>query len=199
LRKPDGTTSYNANDSYNGVKAVGYQSQHHVLSGVTNTGFGIMKYVDPSANNMIWLCESRTDYMIFRYGEILLNMAEAAYELGKDGEALEFVNQIRKRAGINKLTSIDLDKIKHERKVELAFENHRYWDLRRWRDAEEALTQWYTGVRYVLDYETRKYWIEFLDHVDGANQPQFPESNYYFPITQARIGANSNLVENPRY
>lgn len=106
-------------------------------------------------------------------------MAEAAYELGKDGEALEFVNQIRKRAGINKLTSIDLDKIKHERKVELAFENHRYWDLRRWRDAEEALTQWYTGVRYVLDYETRKYWIEFLDHVDGANQPQFPESNYY--------------------
>ncbi len=79
-----------------------------------------MKYVDPSANNMIWLCESRTDYMIFRYGEILLNMAEAAYELGKDGEALEFVNQIRKRAGINKLTSIDLDKIKHERKVELA-------------------------------------------------------------------------------
>lgn len=199
LRKPDGTTSYNANDSYNGVKAVGYQSLHHVLSGVTNTGFGIMKYVDPSANNMIWLCESRTDYMIFRYGEILLNMAEAAYELGKDGEALEFVNQIRKRAGINKLTSIDLDKIKHERKVELAFENHRYWDLRRWRDAEEALTQWYTGVRYVLDYETRKYWIEFLDHVDGANQPQFPESNYYFPITQARIGANSNLVENPRY
>lgn len=200
LKKPDGTTTYNANESYSGVRAVGYESQHQVLSGVSNTGFGIMKYVDPSANNMIWLCESRTDYMIFRYGEILLNMAEAAYEIGgKEQEALGLVNQIRDRAGIVKLTSINMDKIKHERKVELAFENHRYWDLRRWRDAEKSLTQWFTGLRYVLDYNTRKYWIEFIDHVDGANMPTFNERNYYFPITQTRIGANPNLVENPGY
>ncbi len=200
LKKPDGTIIYHPDESYEGITAVGFQSDHHVRSGVTETGFGIMKYVDPTANNMVFLCESRTDYLIFRYGEILLNLAEAAYQLGKDGEALDEINQIRTRAGIAELGSIDMDKIKHERKVELAFENHRYWDLRRWREAHIKLPRDYTGLRYVLDYETRKYKIEFIDKVDGQlTQPKFPEYNYYFPITPARIAANPNLVENPGY
>lgn len=200
LRKPDGTIIYHPDESYEGIAAVGFQSDHHVRSAVIETGFGIMKYLDPTADNMIWFCESRTDYLIFRYAEILLNFAEAAYELGKENESLDAINQIRKRAGIAELGSINMDKIKHERKVELAFENHRYWDLRRWRDAHIKLPRAYTGLRYVLDYDTRKYQIEFIDNVDGQlTQPKFPEHNYYFPITPTRIGANPNLVENPGY
>lgn len=77
------------------------------------------------------------------YGEILLNFSEAALELGKSAEALDAINQIRDRAGIARLASIDREKIRHERKVELAFENHRYWDLRRWRTAVQSLTSTY--------------------------------------------------------
>ena len=128
-----------------------------------------MKYLDPTANNMNWFSESTTDYLIFRFGEILLNYAEAAFELGRTGDALDAVNQIRERAGIARLTSIDREKIHHERKVELAFENHRYWDLRRWRTAVTALTRTYSWLRYIYDADVYKRQeedrvIEFSDN-----------------------------------
>jgi hypothetical protein len=172
----------------------------HAQRNVVNTGFGIMKYLDPTANNMIWFCESRTDYQIFRYAEILLNYAEAAFELGRSNDALNAVNQIRSRAGIVSLSSIDREKIRHERKVELAFENHRYWDLRRWREAETQLSRSFSGLQYILDYNTKKFKIVVVDDVDGTyNRPHFFARNYYFPITRARTGANPNLEENPDY
>jgi hypothetical protein len=115
-------------------------------------------------------------------------------------DALRAVNQIRERAGIAMQNSIDREKIRHERKVELAFENHRYWDLRRWREAETKLTRSFSGLQYILDYNTKKFKIVVVDDVDGTtNPPHFYARNYYFPITKARIGANPNLVENPGY
>src|SRR5690625_5377705 len=139
------------NQSYNGMPVVGDQSYFHASTGIVNTGFGIMKYLDPKADNMVWLMESRSDYAIFRYGEILLNFAESAFELGRSGEALSAVNKIRRRAGISELEEINMHKIRHERRVELAFEGHRYWDLRRWREAEQKLTRSFSGVQYILD------------------------------------------------
>lgn len=187
-------------DSYEGIPAVGEQLSRIKEFNLLHTGFGVMKYLDPTANNMNWFSESTTDYIIFRYAEILLNYAEAAFELNKPSDALNAVNQIRDRAGIAALTSIDRDKIRHERKVELLFENHRYWDLRRWRIAVESLTRTYTGLRYIYDAASGKYWLDFIDNVDGSTQtPTFPEKNYYFPIGQTRIAANHNLVENPEY
>lgn len=187
-------------DSYEGIPAVGDQLVRFKEGNTPNTGFGVMKYLDPTANNMNWFSESTTDYLIFRLGEIMLNYAEAAFELGQSGDALEAVNQIRDRAGIAKLTSIDREKIRHERKVELVFENHRYWDLRRWRTAVETLTRTYTGLRYIYDAASGKYRLDFIDNIDGSNEtPTFPEKNYYFPIGQGRIAANPNLVENPEY
>lgn len=109
-------------------------------------------------------------------------------------------NQIRERAGIARLTSIDREKIHHERKVELAFENHRYWDLRRWRTAVTALTRTYSGLRYIYDAASGKYRLDFVDDIDGRPQtPTFPEKNYYLPIGHGRTSANPNLVENPGY
>lgn len=187
-------------DSYEGIAAVGDQLVRFKEGNTPNTGFGVMKYLDPDANNMNWFCESTTDYLIFRYAEILLNYAEAAFELGKAGDALNAVNQIRERAGIAQLGSIDRDKIRHERKVELVFENHRYWDLRRWRTAVSALTRTYTGLRYIYDAESGKFRLDFIEDIDGRpSKPTFPEKNYYFPIGQGRIAANPNLVENPGY
>jgi len=192
----DGNTA-----SYQGIAAVGVQmSRFRETGDRPNTGFGVMKYLDPTANNMIWLSESTTDYMIFRYAEILLNYAEAAFELNKPADALTTINQIRDRAGIALLSAIDREKIRHERKVELVFENHRYWDLRRWRIATEKLTRTYTGLRYIYDASTGKYRVDFIQNIDGSTAtPKFPEMNYYFPIGQGRIATNSNLIENPGY
>ncbi len=61
----------------------------------------------------------------------------SSFELGKVDEARDAINQIRDRAGIAGKTSVDRDAIRQERKVELAFEGHRYWDVRRWRIAIE--------------------------------------------------------------
>ncbi|MDR1155738.1 MAG: RagB/SusD family nutrient uptake outer membrane protein [Bacteroidales bacterium] len=202
LIQPDGTILRGLQDTYQGVPTYGAQLTVLRNANIINPGFGIMKYLDPSADNRnSWFGASTTDYLIFRLAEILLNYAEAAFELGETGEALNAVNEIRDRAGIALLTSIDRDKIRHERKIELAFENHRYWDLRRWREAEDKLTGSFSGLQYVLDYNTKKFKIEVVEDVEGdRGSPHFYARNYYFPITIARTGANPNLSpENPGY
>lgn len=172
LIKPDGEIIKSQADQYNGINSIGDQLWAHASEGIVNSGFGIMKYLDPSTNNMSWLCESRTDYQIFRFAEILLNYAEAAFELGRTADALDAINQIRRRAGIKELANIDRDKIRHERKIELAFENHRYWDLRRWREAETALTRSFSGLQYIYDYNSGKFKVVVIDKVDALPHRQ---------------------------
>ncbi len=194
LLLPDG--SILPDGSYNGILAKGSQSS----SPGPGTGFGVMKLLEESHSNMGERATSGTDWPIFRYAEIMLDYAEAAFELGKTGDALDAVNQIRARAGIALLGSIDREKIRHERKVELAFEGQRYWDLRRWRTAVSELTVNRSGLRYILDFTTGKYKLQVVKNYDGANSnPVFYNYNYYFPITTARTGNNPNLVENPGY
>lgn len=180
--------------SYGGVLAVGTSQRPNGI------GFGVLKRLDESHDNTIGWGTSDSDYMVFRYGEILLNYAEAAYELNLPDDALNAVNQIRTRAGIATLNSIDREKIRHERKVELLFENHRYWDLRRWRTAETELSKNGSGLRYILDYETGKFKLAIMEQVDGTvNQPLFLARHYYLPINLNRTANNPNLVENPGY
>ncbi len=182
--------------SFGDVLAKGPQE----VDGSYGTGFGVMKYLDENHSNMGERGTSKTDWILFRYAEILLNMAEAAFELDKEGEALSYINQIRTRAGIAPLQTIDREKIRHERKVELAFEGHRYWDLRRWRTAEDVLSVNRSGLRFILDYNTRKYQIIVEENIDsGVSDPVFYPYNYYFPITLNRTANNPNLIENPGY
>ena len=196
LTLPDGSVQQQG--SYGGVLANGEQKYWVAC------GFGVMKYLDESKNNgdgsTAGIFGSKQDFIVFRYGEILLNYAEAALALGKTSDALDAVNQIRERAGIAKLTTIDIDKIRQERRVELAFEGHRYWDLRRWRIAEDYLSRDMHGLKFILDYKTRKFRVQKIDKIDGATKtPLFRPENYYFPITHARTNQNRNLVENPGY
>lgn len=193
LIKPDGTIQMDG--AYKGVVADGDQ----LVDKKHGPGFGVMKYLDEKHDNKGERATSSTDYIIFRYGEVLLNYAEAAFELGKTNEALDAINQIRTRAGIANLTSITRDQIRHERKVELAFEGHRYWDLRRWRIAKDVIPVNRSGLRYVLDYTTRKYKVVILKNYDGVSAPIFTANNYYLPITASRISNNKSLVENPGY
>jgi hypothetical protein len=162
-----------------------------------STPFGILKYLDESIAIPSGPRTSATDWIVFRLGEIYLNLAEAAFELGKADEAKDAVNEIRRRAGMPEFTSVTREEIRAERKVELAFEANRYWDVRRWRTAVTDLTKSYSGLRYILDYQTRKYKLEIVPDVNGFPSPYFEEKHYYFPMTLGRISNNPNLVENP--
>ena len=139
-----------------------------------------------------------TDYIVFRLGEIYLNFAEAAFNLGNNGEALDAVNIIRSRAGMPLLSEITQDVIRHERQVELFAEDHRYWDLRRWRIAQEVIDGIdLQGLKYTYNGETGKYAIKF---VKGESSTRvFQERHYYLPLGLSIISDNPNLVENPGY
>ena len=143
--------------------------------------------------------DSGQDYIIFRLGEIYLNLAEAAYQLGgKEPEALSALNTIRKRAGVPDRTAITMNNIKHERRIELAFEGFRMWDARRWRDAVTA----FSGVFHKLTayYITSKGTFGYLiENCQGTSVRVFRDEHYYNPIAQERIFENSNLVQNPGY
>ena len=163
------------------------------------TPFMMLKHLDESLGIAPGPGTSMTDWIVFRYAEILLNFAEASFELGKPLESLDAINQIRARAGIALLKSIDRQKIRHERKVELAFEGNRYWDVRRWRTAEVDLSIPFSSMKFILDYTTRKFKLQIIKNIDGLPTATFSARHYYFPIGLARTNNNPNLVENPDY
>ena len=148
--------------------------------------------------------KSETPWPVFRLGEIYLNLAEAAMELNKSSEALDAVNKIRERAGIALLSNINMEKLRHERRVELAFEGHRFWDMKRWRIAHLDVTQGglngFRGTALYPWYDIRdgKYVFE-----RGRNTPKqlriFLEKNYYTKINQDDMNSNPNLIQNPGY
>jgi len=161
------------------------------------TGFHVRKRLDeetlfPRGN------EDDTDYIVFRLGEIYLNLAEAAYYLGKDAESLDAINTIRARAEMPLKTAVSEEVIRNERQVELFWEDHRWFDLRRWRIAVETLDGVrLQGLRYVYNYDTKKYRISFVN-AEGVSRI-FQERYYYLPFGINRISDNPNLVENPGY
>lgn len=194
---PDGTRI--TSGYYEGKSAQGRSYTAGGYAGGAITGFNVLKYLDET---LVPVDQNRTkiDFIVFRLGEILLNKAEAAIALGKEQEALEAVNLLRDRAGIKLLDAIDREKVRHERKVELAFENHRWWDLKRWRIAEEAITRTFTGIYTFYDVNSGKYKIEINDNVHEGAPARFSARHYYFPITPARIANNPNLApDNPGY
>ena len=97
----------------------------------------IKKYVEPHAqhNNM------GVNFPVYRYSEVLLFLAEALEEQGKDGEAITYLNQVRTRAGLGAHTGDLGDAIFRERRVELAFENKRWFDLKRKGIAIQVMTE----------------------------------------------------------
>lgn len=163
------------------------------------TGFTLKKYLDPESSIKTKDSESGTDYIVFRYAEILLNKAEAAFKLGDPDTALDAINEIRRRAGVFELTSIDMQKIMDERKVELAFEEHRFYDIRRWRIAEEVIAKDLHSAFVYYDFTINDYRYTFYVAGNEAGKRKFLPQHYYLPIMPDRISNNPNLTENPGY
>ena len=193
--------------------------------GYTRTGAFIRKYIDEGGDvtNRTLFGSSQT-WKVFRYGEVLCNWAEAAYELGLitnneslKKEAFVHINELRSRAGAKTHDMVDnpadigtevygfeidenLQYIRDERARELCYENHRLFDLRRWRVADIMFQDGkYTHTLlpyYVVD--EGKY--IYLNEVEGEGRKvSFDKENYYEQIPGGEINKNPNLVRNDGY
>ena len=125
----------------NPVQAVGKDGPINGVSKHTQSGFYIRKWLDPADGSGRRGRGSDVPFIRYRYAEVLLNAAEAAFELGDPGTAALYMNQVRERAGLTTpLTDpeITFDRIVHERRVELSFEGHILFDMKRWRLATKV-------------------------------------------------------------
>ena len=187
--------------SYKGKRLSGKDSRFANTSNdnLTKTGFYVRKY-----RNQDYLLpisgKSFSNWIEIRLAEMYLIKAEAAIELGQTDNAVRALNFVRSRAGITLLdnATVTLDKIRNERKIELVFENQRYWDLRRWRIAHIVLNHRFKGVKGIYQYYSKKYYFTV---VDGEDFTRVFDANlhYYNPITLSRISNMPSLIENPNY
>lgn len=186
---------------YQGMQIIGFTGPWTGGDELTRTGFYVRKYVDynkPQAS--VDLNRSEQPWIDMRYAEILLNRAEADVELGNNTDALACINQIRDRAGAPIYSSITLDQVRKERRMELAFENQYYWDLKRWRIADVVLDRaHFKGLMPYYVFNENKY-IFLIEPELFNREYTFQKQNYYEPIPAGEIGKNPNLLpNNPNY
>jgi len=168
----------------------------------TKTGYNLRKFMDTTIIK-VNPDNGYNNWIVIRLGEVLLNYAEAQNEaIGPDQSVYDAVNAIRQRPSVNMpplpagLTQLQMrNKIRHERTVELAFEEQRFFDLRRWKGAdgkylaETILNSPVYGLKTSNDRSTRtKFKLE-----DRVYLPK----HRLLPIPQSEININRNLVQNP--
>jgi len=173
-----------------------YTKTGYLLKKLTYPGF----VMSPKADAIrIWI--------FFRLGEQYLNYAEALNEAqGPVPDVYKYVNAIRDRAGLPGLTGLSKDAmrdaIRHERRIELAFETHRYFDTHRWMIAEQTDNKNIYGldVNGVISVTPSvPYNIssdEFYKRT-VIEKRVFEKKHYFWPIQQREIEKNPNLVQNP--
>ncbi len=156
----------------------------HIPSNNRPTGYGVKKFLTPSLIPYGYATRSDQDWVVARLGEVMLLKAEIDNELSGPNQAVyDAVNSIRRRSGLEDLSSglsqgQMREAIRHERRIELAFEGLRYYDLKRWKIAEEVLN----GVS------------------DGVIPYHFEKRFYQWPLPQSEIDKSNGVLEqNPNY
>lgn len=162
------------------------------------TGYNVRKFLDESYNTGSWSFNPK-NWIWFRVAEMYLNLAEAKYNIDDEAGARQALNAIRQRARMPDVTSTgeDLfDAIVYERRVELAFEEHRYFDVRRWLIADDVLNKNATGIRIFKNTDgsytyTPGQQVELRKFV----APKM----YWLPIQLDETNKNPALQQNPGY
>lgn len=165
-------------------------------NGHTVTGYFLKKYLDENMTAIT--AQSTTPYVEMRLAEVYLNLAEAANKLGADNVANDAIKKVRARVNLpwtNKSTSELERAIRQERKVELAFEGHIFWDLRRWELASEELNDVrFHGLKITKSGEQFLYQYVEVDNQDRL----FPEiMNKTLPIPLSELNNNKAIQQLP--
>lgn len=167
--------------------------------GKTVTGYYMRKFRQ-EANTDLTNVASTSTWVEIRLAEVLLIMAEAEMRLGNDAAAMGYIAQVRDRVGLPTDESLTGDAVfealVHERKIELAYEGHLWWDMRRWKLAEEA----YTGYRVhglKITKEGSGYRYAYVD-ADGQDR-KFLSRMYRLPIPDAELQNNNAVQQFPEW
>jgi len=166
----------------------------------SKTGYTIRKMIDESYDFKVQPY-STCQWAAFRLAEIYLNYAEASAQLGNTAEALSYLNKIRQRGGMADASAIDnndlINKIRHERRIELCFEGHRFFDLRRWGIADTGAQN---GLGIVIT-PTSPSNTSFTYQVVTMQQRIWPSNNsfYFYPIPRSEIQKDPAILQNPGY
>lgn len=180
-------------NNYNEINIVGKSGN------AGRTGYFTKKLQDStiySTNSML----DGTNFIVYRYAEVLLNYAEAKNEVsGPDSEVYDAINKVRARAGqpslpLNLSKEQMREKIRHERRIELAFEGKYFYDIMRWRTAETIFKRPIYGMKI-----TEKGGKLIYEKIPVRTVIFDPDKNYLQPIPQYTLDQNTRLKQNPNY
>lgn len=212
--KPDGTKIVDTNSSYTMPDGQTYYtfgaSESANFSGfmtgtgsMTRSGFLMKKFLQEDSNFAPQFFNSTTDFIDIRYAEILLNYAEAVVESGyaannAQAKAAEALNSIRKRAGHTSTVPLTLDNVLRERRVELAFENKRHWDLIRRRDFhKEFVNRTKLALVPMIDLRGAKPQYIFIRQPVANEGPKTVTPMYYYCFIPGV--ETTGITQNPQY
>jgi hypothetical protein len=221
--KPRGRTEDPANEIQTGTyfesaaKIVGLDTRQGPIENWNGsfTGYYFRKFIDPDPNLRDNSGRQTVPWPYFRYTEAIFNYAEALIELGDDATARQWLNKIRFRAGMPALTeSGDALRVRYrnERRIEMAYEEQRFFDARRWMIASNTLGRKTTfinvegtlkpGASAPVPYrkDKTKFNYSYIPVVNNDLENRTWNDKMYFrPITLGETQRNNLLVQNPGY
>lgn len=176
---------------------------------VNKTGFFFRKFMDETTMASSRGRGSEMWFPYFRLSEAYLIAAEAAFEMNDNASAVKYINVIRERADIQPLTTVTFNDIVRENRVEFAFEDHRYWDMKRWRLAHQV----WNGVQ---NDPNAQQWALYPYRVNAPGSPNdgkwvfikrdvntepypryFQMKNYYNFVDMEWVNNNPKFEKNP--
>ena len=195
-----GDTKYYVFGAQNKTDYSGFDTQG---GNYTRTGFSFKKFLDSRIPTLYGYSNSLTDYIDMRYAEVLLNYAEAVAESGitEDGcvaKATDAINALRHRAAHTTDVALTAENVQRERRVEMAFENRRFWDLYRRREMHEMFNNsMMHALLPVLDLRTDPpQYIFIRSDIQRVIRYTFLDQYYYHPIPGI---ASNGMIQNPNY
>lgn len=182
----------------------------------SRTGYYVRKFID--ADPAVVDNQSSAQVVpwpFIRYTEIVLNYVEASIATGDEGEARNWLNKLRYRAGMPAITASGADLLEayiNERRVELAYEEHRFHDARRWMIADQTLGRGIKVMKvtaslkagatprtpYQYDPTVYDYTYTVVDNNDNETRT-WDDKMYFMPLSRDEINRNELLVQNPGY
>lgn len=194
-----GTVPGHENYTPSGVDGVFYNNSG---GGTTNWGFFLKKTLYGVRKLQSYLRqENDQDAVVIRYGEVILNLAEAAVELSESYGDNSYVNdaqaafdELRKIHGGLPPKTMDLEVVRHERRIDLLYEGFRYWDLKRWRLGEaNCHNKVFSALHPVLHIDETVTPVSVYYTLEKGEAPEldtrvkwFEEKDYYSPIPVAK-------------
>ncbi len=179
------------------------------------TGYYFRKFTDPNPAIIDQNTWQQIPWPFLRYTEAVLNYVEACIELGQEAEAKAWLNKVRFRSGMPEITASGdalRQAYRNERRIEMAFEEQRFHDARRWMIASSTLGQKVRIVNvigtlkagksvslYKYDKDNYNYSYNVVNMDPGKENRAWADKMYFLPIHRDEMFRNKNLIQNPGY